>query len=441
MSDRHGMWMSIVFHILVIGQFSGITSTAPPVNATHVEVPSSIKPASRPEKYVKPSSAAPPPSDKYAPLLLNKTILPFLQTCESSHTDELCLEYYAAVNALNASRSKDILPPLDLKNIQFAGHTNFCTNLIAVLPKPTANNATENILAKEDRCSVYCHYLDPKNHYNILVKDICQYIYAIYLAVNPTKTTTLNTGSTGISDAVYHNEIAKDSHVADKDASQLDTLSLTQKKSDPQKTADVQQDQIPKIETIETPSPTVKAANDSAVLKKSPKQISPKADPLPNEGQARAVSPSANADPIDRKEFEEETMTPAGDDNYVPFEHNEEAGGGNEDDEVIPEQHPGAVRLPSGQHPKKDRFVEEEESNFFFYFMFVFVLVVASYVLYHNRRFVLALILEGRRRGGSGSDSNGRRKHTAAYRKLDSNLEEAIASPKNGTTRSQPIIY
>lgn len=79
-----------------------------------------------------------------------------------------------------------------------------------------------------------------------------------------------------------------------------------------------------------------------------------------------------------------------------------------------------------------------DNSNFFAYFMFSMFVCVVCYVGYHNKSKVFALVLEGRRTSG-GRNGIGRRKHTAAYRKLDTNLEEAISSNSSG--RTTQIIY
>uniref|UniRef100_A0A1L8D9Y7 Trans-golgi network integral membrane protein tgn38 n=2 Tax=Nyssomyia neivai TaxID=330878 RepID=A0A1L8D9Y7_9DIPT len=84
---------------------------------------------------------------------------------------------------------------------------------------------------------------------------------------------------------------------------------------------------------------------------------------------------------------------------------------------------------------KKDPFQEEDESNFFTYFMCMMIVCIVAYVVYHNKTKVLALVLEGRR----SNQGRGRRKHTAAYRKLDSNLEEAITS--SAASRTSQVIY
>lgn len=89
-----------------------------------------------------------------------------------------------------------------------------------------------------------------------------------------------------------------------------------------------------------------------------------------------------------------------------------------------------------------DPFFEETDSNFFSYFLFAMFACIVCYVAYHNKSKLLALVLEGRRSStGRGGFSKGR-KHTAAYRKLDSNLEEAIMSNSAASSRSQQqIIY
>uniref|UniRef100_A0A182Q783 Uncharacterized protein n=1 Tax=Anopheles farauti TaxID=69004 RepID=A0A182Q783_9DIPT len=89
-----------------------------------------------------------------------------------------------------------------------------------------------------------------------------------------------------------------------------------------------------------------------------------------------------------------------------------------------------------------DPFYEQKDSNFFSYFLFAMFSCAMLYVAYHNKSKLLALVVEGRRTSsGRGGFSKGR-KHTAAYRKLDSNLEEAITSGSTvGGHSSSQIIY
>lgn len=70
-----------------------------------------------------------------------------------------------------------------------------------------------------------------------------------------------------------------------------------------------------------------------------------------------------------------------------------------------------------------DQFVNAEDSHFFAYFMTMVVLCIIGYLVFHNKQKILALALEGRARRGTR-----RRPNTSGYRKLDSNLEEAVTS-------------
>lgn len=91
---------------------------------------------------------------------------------------------------------------------------------------------------------------------------------------------------------------------------------------------------------------------------------------------------------------------------------------------------------------QEDPFFEQDDSNFFAYFLFMMFMFILCYVAYHNKSKLLALLLEGRRTNSGRGGFNKGRKHTAAYRKLDSNLEEAITSNAAAGSRSpSQIIY
>lgn len=94
----------------------------------------------------------------------------------------------------------------------------------------------------------------------------------------------------------------------------------------------------------------------------------------------------------------------------------------------------------SNTNQSSDALFDDTESNFFSYLMFLMVITIILYIVYHNKTKVLALVIEGRR-GRSGYSRNGSRRkhHSAEYRKLDSNLEEAIQSNDQGLTAQ--IIY
>lgn len=121
-------------------------------------------------------------------------------------------------------------------------------------------------------------------------------------------------------------------------------------------------------------------------------------------------------------------------DHHQPEQSRQDAG--------KPESQGASLAEVQREEFREDPFFEESDSNFFAYFLFVMFACIGCYVAYHNKSKLLALALEGRRSSsGRGGFSKGR-KHTAAYRKLDSNLEEAITSNTSASSRSPTqIIY
>lgn len=95
--------------------------------------------------------------------------------------------------------------------------------------------------------------------------------------------------------------------------------------------------------------------------------------------------------------------------------------------------------LPDSLAAINDQFRQDNDSNFFSYFIFLMFVSVAFYVVYHNKTKVLALVIEGRRSRNYSRNGSRRKQHSAEYRKLDSNLEEAIQS--SGQVRTAQIIY
>ncbi|XP_043468281.1 trans-Golgi network integral membrane protein TGN38-like isoform X2 [Leptopilina heterotoma] len=120
-------------------------------------------------------------------------------------------------------------------------------------------------------------------------------------------------------------------------------------------------------------------------------------------------------------------------------EHTNDGAAFSEDGEIpilnIPNQEPDLISenkiIP--HYPGKKA---EEESHIFSYFVAFSLLFVCCYIGYLNKKKILAILLEGRRsRNGRGR----RRPSTANYRKLDSNLEEAVTSQCN--TNATNVIY
>lgn len=94
-----------------------------------------------------------------------------------------------------------------------------------------------------------------------------------------------------------------------------------------------------------------------------------------------------------------------------------------------------ALSVVSGKDSRRDT-----ESSFFSYFMFLMCLIIIFYIAYHNKSKILALLIEGRRGNRPRGGGSRRKSHSAEYRKLDSNLEEAIQSGGSQMLSTQ-IIY
>lgn len=80
--------------------------------------------------------------------------------------------------------------------------------------------------------------------------------------------------------------------------------------------------------------------------------------------------------------------------------------------------------------------IDDSDSYFFSYFMMVCIMFICGYVAYHNKQKILALVVEGRK---GRRPSRTRRPNSANYRKLDSNLEEAVTSSCN--KNATQVIY
>ena len=80
----------------------------------------------------------------------------------------------------------------------------------------------------------------------------------------------------------------------------------------------------------------------------------------------------------------------------------------------------------------------ETQSTFFSYFVAFTILCIVGYLVFHNKKKIIALVLEGRRRNPS-SRGGARRSSSAQYRKLDNNLEEAMADNSDDNLRH--VIY
>lgn len=187
----------------------------------------------------------------------------------------------------------------------------------------------------------------------------------------------------------------------------------------------------------------------SPVAESTPAKASPVQSNAANDTKAITPNVPAKEQPIpivdtgdsEESDFEADDSKNRADDNdsagiESPGEEPDDLGNDlptEKSQEQMPSQ--SQLQLNTGGDPFKD----DTDSNFFTYFMCLLLVCVIGYVVYHNKSKMLALVLEGRRQNTNGRGGLSRRKHTAAYRKLDSNLEEAITS--NASSRSTQVIY
>ena len=79
----------------------------------------------------------------------------------------------------------------------------------------------------------------------------------------------------------------------------------------------------------------------------------------------------------------------------------------------------------------------ETQSKFFSYFVAGTILCIVGYLVFLNKKKIMALLVEGRRK--QPSSRSRRHSSSAAYHKLDNNLEEAMGSNSNESVRH--VIY
>lgn len=393
-------------------------------------------------------------SERYNKTLLNPELLPFLAECKLD--DSACNAYLNGVRLLAKSDSQSYLTDSSVQALlkSNAITIEFCTaferNLTELSNTHQSLDAFAKSMVDPVRCIRRCTYENVVSK-ELSVRPICQMIIPIYAEL------TNNPGDLGkaadgvkISETVY-SDVEKKASSDSIVASPPKTKEATPKSSVPSSisvapeiTKNVIQNPVV-AKDIDMLKPSAAALTPPPAALKTPaalplSEIKPKQEevanlPVKSTSQAQAPVKSTTKKP---ETSTDNLQNIANEPSDADFKEQDEDDG--DDDMFAGESHPGD-RIDTEKHNlHKDPFVSEEDSSFFSYFLLLLVLIVAAYVAFHNRRVVLAMLLEGRRRGGS-SDGSGRRKHTAAYRKLDSNLEEAIASPKGGTTRTQPIIY
>merc|ERR1712086_653794 len=107
------------------------------------------------------------------------------------------------------------------------------------------------------------------------------------------------------------------------------------------------------------------------------------------------------------------------------------------DDLFVQKSEENIIQQSVGIDNHMDEEALQEQSQFFSYFVLFTILCIVAYCMYFNKKEILALLLEGRRKNTGGRSS--RRSSSAQYRKLDNNLEEAMADNSDDSVRH--VIY
>lgn len=150
---------------------------------------------------------------------------------------------------------------------------------------------------------------------------------------------------------------------------------------------------------------------------------------MPNDDDHEQSEDSINAEVLgDQNEQGEQTeQTEQG-------EQDEQTEQAEQGEQIPKESEKHQEEAVNGNTAQFNQLGDAEDSHFYAYFMTMVVVCIIGYLVFHNKQKILALALEGRSRKGTR-----RRPNTSAYRKLDSNLEEAVTS--TCSTSVTHVIY
>ncbi|XP_055371609.1 trans-Golgi network integral membrane protein 2-like [Condylostylus longicornis] len=365
--------------------------------------------------------------------------------------------FQALSGALNSANTKTLSGPekeTDLINYQEtlrsrANETIFCAELHDNMPQ---DSKFAKLLLHDETCLAFCFCKSGLLKEKLPDKG-CSLLHYIYTKIK-TEKNIQDKKNVGKTSEVNEEPKATESEVKKADDIKTDIIEETSKSSklpDPEVTqkktelaqADSKSETSSKKPVTKdiTPEVVSKAIENTKGINTVSNNISP------NEDDANAFYAAKTEKPIEQDKnakANNEDLIPS-----LPFQPDNEESYENEEENIqntdnnIPkvEQSQSYHNINDNEFQKpiistKYYTVQEDAgSNFFTYLFMAMFLTIVFYVIYHNKTKILALMLEGRR----GKSGRGRRKHTASYSKLDSNLEEAISSPYSG--RSSQIIY
>lgn len=402
----------------------------------------------------------------YASTLLNGTLYPFIEHCDDSTINSrVCIGYIEMISTVYNNNegggsgthilAENITHVLAERNRlePFQKVYDFCKVFSELIPVSTASTSSasqpghqsfRDTMKNLDTCFLLCNQMNDVTM-EVSVKLECQLIAAGYTAakVENSKGSPPTNGIGTISSA------------ASAAIKKTQSTSATTKSSNKSTTNDgvgIMEDANKLPENMDNDNANKANAADSDEMNAADADAFKQEDDTDDAyaEMGGAIKDASDVAAVNKEPSSQvETKKQEDQDFGMQIVSNDERG-----DEIVP-----PPPLPPHRHdrlkPKSDRRPDDDEDNidddddsyFFEYFLFSMFLVIVFYVSYHNRGKLMGLILEGRRGsvgGGSGGSRGrgggiGRRKHTAAYRKLDTNLEEAISS--SAASRTSQIIY
>lgn len=405
----------------------------------------SIKAETSPASIWKLESEKPAVS-KYKDSLLNPQLLKFLSKCYEPKCCVLkdaltCYTYFEILyqnrmtdisnDKLNATLRKYQTPLTDNEL------STFCKTLSERLPSKPGHYLTNETFFNtlNSNCEKYCTSITDNLSYN--VSDHCAVLYLLLEEAQTQKLTATptNTSLNGKSTTKAENITSKAQppvEPKEQPSSNGNQQKIEEKKETPISKSNITESNSK--DAVSIPNPNIPNISNTPLPagKPSPPNVQ---ETIPKEEDHTLNATGENE--WDGNNFDNPAISP--DDSM-----NEENRDDDMDDSFAPAPVDNKIlpeRKVSPEHkevkmPANDPFVEDTGSNFFSYFLFGMFACIVLYVVYNNKTKILALIVEGRQSQGGRS---GRRKHTAAYRKLDTNLEEAITSSTSG--RGSQVIY
>lgn len=421
--------------------------------------------------------------------LLDESKLPFLSNCNADIiSGKLCDLYRSLATTVLTQRKPEPVTVDEVQKViaEKMDANNFCDNLSPVLRNRKAKHpeltGDDSPLEKEVRCSLWCVTMND-DMTDIYVKPICkvllwgfrQEVLAEVLPEDPAKKVATSVVVPPMPvESGNLPEVVKNDVSLDKPA---ESAAVQPNISDPEKPVQNQSGSkangaedtkvsVADAAVVNAPSNSVAVKSQATTVKAVPTVSSVQQKPAPSDKEnpdeddlqvdANEEQNQHNLNDInneeglnnimdngeeygDEDETEQQSILPK----ESPVKEGSPLGGqdvlGSRDSDGFSVEQPAASAV---QIERVDPFFDQDDSNFFSYFMFMMFACIVCYVAYHNKSKLLALLVEGRRsNSGRGGFSKGR-KHTAAYRKLDSNLEEAITSNASASSRStSQIIY